>query len=720
MKNNNKQERLTPSSRLPNLSSIGTIGRITLLFGIALLASILLVGCPDDGGNGGNNGGDGGNNGNGGNNGTPSDATAAQNAAIATVGATTATLTWSAPTDTAGYEGVLISEASSSGNLITPQPVAAGTQSFAITELTADTSYRVTIQTQYTLSGKNNNRDIDIQTVTNTDIQHITVSGINTTVLTLAWQNPEDTIDYDGVTITSDPAAGNIATPQSVAPGTTAFAVTELTAGTTYRFTFVTIYSDNKSGSSTDITVETLTVASIDSDGNTLIDITSLERLHNMRYTLNGRRYKTSSTDPGSQCGPDGTTACTGYELTRSLDFTDADSYDGSIGNAMRAWRPNSMANSMGRILPQAMADDAQNSGWDPIGTFTTPFNSRFEGNGRTISNLYGRRSTTRELGLFGGTGTNSVIRSIGVATVRFYGSDSADDIGALVGHNSGTIVASYASGVVNGGAGDDRIGGLAGVSDSRPIVASYASGVVNGGAGNDNVGGLVGSSVTASRIIASYASGTVNGGADNDTGVGGLVGVMSGADMTASYASSTVNGNAGNDNVGGLGGGVTVSNIFASYASGTADGGADSDTAGSMAGIHADTPIASYGFGTVTGEETAGIDGTARTGGVAGVGGGIVGARTLTLTNAGSEWNQAVITTDRATTVTTMDAWDFGTAAETPVLKYADYDGPTGTRYACGGTALIPAATIPDIVATPTGPKRIICGTTHLPEQVR
>ena len=618
---------------------------------------------------------------------------------------------------------MLISEASSSGNLITPQPVAAGTQSFAITGLEADTSYRVAIQTQYTLSGKNNNRDIDIQTVTNTAVQNITISAINTTVLTLTWQNPVDTADYTEVMITAEPAAGNIATPQSVAIGTTTFSVTGLTAGTSYRFTFATIYSDDKSGSSTTFTVETLTVASIDADADTLIDITSLERLHNIRYNLDvgaagdDGRYKTSSTDPGSQCGSNGTTACTGYELTRSLDFTNADSYDGSIGNAMRQWRPNSMANSTGRILPQALADDGTNSGWDPIGdntSATTRFNSRVEGNGHTIHNLYGRRSTAGQLGLFGAIGANSVIRSIGVATVRLYGTDGRDTIGALVGSSRGTIVASYASGTANGGrAGTDSVGGLVGnlATNTAAVVASYAAVSVNDSGGFQNaLGGLVGiTGAIDSSIIASYASGAVTGGAIQDF-IGGLTGNSNDITVTASYASGIVNGGGGNDFVGGLMGGISAGdNIIASYATGTADGGEGTDTVGALRGFTINTFTASYGFGMRTGENP-GIDGSARTGGVAAVGTGIVGARTLTSTNAGPEWDQA--------SSNTMDAWDFGTAAQAPALKYADYDGTEDT-YGCGDNSNA-TIVIPSVVATPTGPMRITCGTTLLPEQVR
>ena len=657
--------------------------------------------------------------------------TAIQNAAIDTSATTSdsVTITWDNPVDTDGYTGVTITADPAVGNLST-ETVAVGTNTLTISDLTAETEHMLmlTFATEYGDTNKGSSSDHTISVTTQSNrVTNVAVNGINTTVLTLIWQNPEDTTNYSEVMITSDPAVGNIATPQTVPMATNTFSVTGLTAGTSYRFTFATIYSGGKSGSSNTIfTIKTLTAASIDSDADTLIDITSLERLHNMRHTLDGSSYKTSSTDPGSQCGIDGTIACTGYELTRSLDFTDIASYDGSIPNAMRIWRPNSMANSMGSILPQALADDGTNSGWNPIGTTATRFNSRFEGNGHTISNLYGRRSTVADLGLFGGIGANSVIRSIGVATVRLYGSDSTTDIGALVGDSNGTIVASYASGTINSGMGNDNVGGLVGTfgTNTAAVVASYAAVSVNNNGGDQNrVGGLIGAHATGSSIItANYASGAVTGGTTADF-IGGLLGVGRFTTIIiASYASGTVNHSGGDsDIVGGLVGSGSGSTVVASYATGTVDGGEDTNFVGALGGRNVNA-TASYGFGTVTGGG-GGSDGSARTGGVAGVGSGIVGARTLTLDNAGAEWNQVnSIPTIPPTPITTMDAWDFGTATQAPVLKYADYDGTEDTYGCIDATTPTSTATIviPSVVATPTGPMRITCGTTPLPGQVR
>ena len=569
-------------------------------------------------------------------------------------------------------------------------------------------------------NGDNNGNGGSNDTPTlSTAVTNITISNITPTALTLKWINPADSDGFTGVLISADPAAGSLGMSQQQEVSATTIEITDLNPITTYSFTLTSMYADDSKNSTSPVQpamTATSATLPIDADSDRRIDITSLERLNNIRYNLDlgDGRYKTSADvaeNSGMLCGTEQDTNCRGYELIISLDFANPNHYESGEVNA--AWRPQ---NSSGTVIAQAQADTATNSGWTPIGTSSNRFNSRFEGNGHTISNLYGRRSTAGQLGFFGATDSNSVIRSIGVATVRLYGSDDSDTIGALVGVNGGIIVASYASGTVNGGAGTDTIGGLVGQNNSHTTVASYASGAVNGGADDDNVGGLVGQNLNI--IIASYASSTVNGGADDDN-VGGLVGHGSGASAMATYASGTANGDANDDNVGGLVGGSSASFDAANYTTVTVDGGEGTDRFGSL-GTFLGVILSSYGFGTATGE-IPGSDGIARTGGVAGVGSGIVGARTLTIANAGVEWNR-VDTTTYALPVTTMNAWDFGTAAEAPALRYADYDG-AGDTYGCidANTPTSNATiVIPSVVATPTGPMTITCGTTLLPEQVR
>ena len=196
--------------------------------------------------------------------------------------------------------------------------------------------------------------------------------------------------------------------------------------------------------------------------------------------------------------------------------------------------------------------------------------------NGNTIANLYSRGDGDR--GLFGRIDEGTAIRNVGIIDGVIYGGDGSDDIGLLAGINEGgTIIASYAIGEVNGGDGSDTVGGLIGNS-SGDIIASYATATVNDGDGGDTVGGLIGSS--SGNIIASYATGDVDDGSGNLDRVGGLVGW--------------------NNN--GM--------IIASYAIGDADGGEGvADLVGGLVGINSGTLVASYGFGTVMGEETRGAD---------------------------------------------------------------------------------------------------------------
>ena len=247
-------------------------------------------------------------------------------------------------------------------------------------------------------------------------------------------------------------------------------------------YTFVITVADAAGNSTAATTAPVNTLPnSIDADDNGLIDINSLERLYNMRYNLDvgatgdDGRYKESTQmadGEGILCGADATTPCTGYELTRNLDFATSNSY--ANGQINTDWRPTG-----------GNPATSTNAGWEPIGSCNadttdggtavcndnddTPFAARFEGNSYTISNLYARNTNTSTgtgIGLFGIVNNSATINTVGVVNASVYGSSAnVDAVGGLVGLNSGgRITASYAYGsTVDGGMGGDSVGGLVG-----------------------------------------------------------------------------------------------------------------------------------------------------------------------------------------------------------------------------------------------------------------
>ena len=404
-----------------------------------------------------------------------------------------------------------------------------------------------------------------------------------------------------------------------------------------------------------------------DSDGDGLIEVSSLEQLDAIRFDLDGdgkadadsgiESYAAAYPVSGAEvvCG----NGCQGYELARSLDFNDAASY--AAGEVSTEWTAG--------------------EGWRPIGDkddYGGRFNAHFDGNGHTIANLHINRTTPPEeppaVGLFGYTGYSAVIGRTGIdnASVaglesagvlagrnmgkisdihlsgslevsgevvvyspgeghRFVGgnvggmvgvnwgsirssrsdvsiscTDASDVIGGLAGLNKGEIWDSRATGSVSCAGHSDSLGGLTGVN-SRTISSSYATGDV---AGDGGIGGLTGSVGPGGVIIASYAAGTVTGG----RGVGGLAGGSSGA-IRGSYATGGVTGDS---DVGGLTGSNSMGTVIASYATGEVTGvGFKSGYSGRVSGgaevgglvgsNNFGRIIASYATGAVSGESNVG-----------------------------------------------------------------------------------------------------------------
>ena len=101
------------------------------------------------------------------------------------------------------------------------------------------------------------------------------------------------------------------------------------------------------------------------------------------------------------------------------------------------------------------MATAGSPTGWDSTYEFAYFFNTTFEGNGHTLSNLFtaGRGFS----GLFGRIGLGGVVNDLTLSDVNVTGTEAA---GALVGENQGLLSGIQSSGQVSG---ELHVGGLVG-----------------------------------------------------------------------------------------------------------------------------------------------------------------------------------------------------------------------------------------------------------------
>jgi hypothetical protein len=217
-------------------------------------------------------------------------------------------------------------------------------------------------------------------------------------------------------------------------------------------------------------------------------------------------------------------------------------------------------------------------AGWKPIGGngTTDKFTGTFDGNGKTISNLYINRASTNDVGLFGHIGhdTNATtIKNLYLKNVTIAG---ARGTGSLAGRVTGNINTLIENCYVDGGSvtGDAAVGGLVGSNNSvsatyggtnNPVIYkcwsnvsvnysgvnavspqivekfggltgcnqkgtirdSYSRSSVTANKNSfwsvSNVGGLTGCIIYRGRVERSYSTGLVTG--TGSTNVGGLIG---------------------------------------------------------------------------------------------------------------------------------------------------------------------------------------------------
>ena len=254
------------------------------------------------------------------------------------------------------------------------------------------------------------------------------------------------------------------------------------------------------------ITDDERTGTDFDVDNDGLIEVSTLAQLNAIRWDLDGNgavsagnmanysgasgAFANASTGMGCP-NVSNTATCTGYELTRDLDFdTDGDGATHTSGTS-------------------DSGDTYHNggSGWDPLGPSSAPsdsthFNATFDGNGHSIHNLFVSRNRNYG-GLFAALRGGAVVRSLGLPNA--YVDISAQGSAApLAGESSGRVEAAWATGTA---AGNTNVGGLLG-QNHGVVAASYSK--ASARCGNGSAAGLVANNT--GTIVASYATGAVTG----------------------------------------------------------------------------------------------------------------------------------------------------------------------------------------------------------------
>ncbi len=322
----------------------------------------------------------------------------------------------------------------------------------------------------------------------------------------------------------------------------------------------------------------------VDDDNNGLIEVHNLDELALLRADLDGDGVDDNATDGLTALGDAGClpSGCRGYELNRSLNFSDVDSYVGGSEN-MEAWTTG--------------------SGWTPIGSCSTfnlcsSYTGTFEGNNHSIADLLiSAGDDVNGVGLFAALAGR--IQNLHLLNANITG--GGNYVGMLAGYGRGGYFENVSAeeGIVNSSFADN-VGGLIGNGARATIRYSRVSSVPVFG-GDISVGGLVGHG-SAADIRNVGISGVSVFGRD---GVGGLVGFGINADIrNVGISGVSV---FGRNNVGGLVGFGLITNIRNVGISGVSVFGRNEVGGLIGSGVNADIRNSYTHGGTVSGRSSVG-----------------------------------------------------------------------------------------------------------------
>ena len=209
-----------------------------------------------------------------------------------------------------------------------------------------------------------------------------------------------------------------------------------------------------------------------------------------------------------------------------------------------------------------------------------TAFTGVFDGKGHKIRNFTINGGNNDYLGLFGWINSGGSVKNLGLENFTVSG---FQDVGGLVGINTGSISNCYSTGAVSSGFDSEGIGGLVGLNYDS-ISNCYSTGTVSGIDGSAYIGGLVGDSY--GTISNCYSTGSISG----TSSVGGLVGYNFDNSISQCYSTGTVSGS---NDVGGLVGANDYGSISDCYSTGSVSG--TSDIGGLVGYNDSDSIFSSY-----------------------------------------------------------------------------------------------------------------------------
>ncbi|MFV0469637.1 MAG: glycosyl hydrolase family 28 protein [Dysgonomonas sp.] len=197
---------------------------------------------------------------------------------------------------------------------------------------------------------------------------------------------------------------------------------------------------------------------------------------------------------------------------------------------------------------------DVRQKGWLPLGDSQSKISGVFDGQGYFVYNLWIKRTTTTDVGLFGYL-SNAKIQKLGVKILDGNTITGANEVAGIAGAAETT---QFEQCCVNGNiSGNKQVAGILGTAYSESIAMKqcYFSGKITG---TDACGGLWGLvSQKNSFLEESYSSGSIDGGVGT---AGGVIAVMYNTSETIPYitvknsgsAMSSVDGAWGAGRVGG------------------------------------------------------------------------------------------------------------------------------------------------------------------------